>query len=270
MGFFERAHMVVSSNFNALLRRLDEPNKNLALLLEEMHGQILSAQRDLIRIVAESKRNEARAEELLADIQRWEKRAELAVRQRDDALAREALAQKRRLVEEQSRAQVTRAELLRSAAVIKHEVERMKAKRAEYEGGRNVLVTRAELEQRGGGVENLGQTGPDNPFERMRGIEESIERTDAYAAAHAELDELLSRTPLGAMTRAELDERFAELAAKDSPGVITGGPSNQHVNESVGAGATGAKETGGGETSRNEATTEEVEPGLRLRVRVEP
>ncbi|MGC4069790.1 MAG: PspA/IM30 family protein [Polyangiaceae bacterium] len=270
MGFFERAHMVVSSNFNALLRRLEEPNKNLALLLEEMHGQILSAQRDLIRIVAESKRNETRADELLGEIQRWEKRAELAVRQGDDALAREALAQKRRLVDEQSRAQAARSELLRSATFIKQEVERMKAKRAECEGGLHVLSTRSELGQRGGAVENLGQTGTDNPFERLRGLEESIERTDAYAAAHAELDELLTRTPLGAMTRAELDERFAELAAKESAGAVTDDASSHGRRMDSGAAGVDTTDIGTSTTASNDAEIEVVEQPRRLRVRLDP
>jgi phage shock protein A len=264
MGIFDRAHTVVSSNFNSLLRRLEEPNKDISLLLEEMQTQIHSAQRDLIRIVAESRRNEARAEELLAEIERWEKRAELAIRQGDDGLAREALGQKRRLVEEQNRAQQARSELLQSAAVIKHGVERMKAKRAEYAGGIHVIATRASLEQKGGGVENLGQTGSSNPFERLRGVEESIERTDAYAAAHAELDDLLSRTPLGTMTRAELDQRFAELTEKESSSAAEAEPSkDERAARTHDATAPEAATSSTGEQTPDG-------PSLRLRVRVEP
>ena len=91
MGIVDRTQAVIRSNFNALLSRFEEPGRDIAWLLNEMKEQLQGAQRELIRVVGERKRSETRLTELTSEIERWEKRAELAVRHGDDALAREAV-----------------------------------------------------------------------------------------------------------------------------------------------------------------------------------
>jgi phage shock protein A len=211
MGILERAQQVTMSSFNALLSKFEEPGRDLAQLLSDMKEQILTAQRDLIKVVAESKRLQAKAETYSSEITRWERRAELAVRRGDDALAREALAQKRRLLEAEQRNALLNAEQRKVATAMKNEIARMNQKLCEYSQRQNTTIAQVSVSGSGGVAERLGQVGTALPFDEMRNMEAAIDRSEAETAANNELDELLSQTSLGTMSRDELDARFQAL-----------------------------------------------------------
>ena len=97
MGIFERMGRVASANFNALLDRADSPEKSLDLTLREMREQLRAARREVVRSLAAEKQLRNKVAELERDVTRWASRAELAVKQGNDALARDALAFKRRV-----------------------------------------------------------------------------------------------------------------------------------------------------------------------------
>ncbi len=86
----------MSANFNALIDKADDPRKSLDQTLLEMREQILAARREVVSGVASEKQLKKKVEELDQEVEKWQRRAELAVRTDDDALAREALLQKRR------------------------------------------------------------------------------------------------------------------------------------------------------------------------------
>src|ERR1700712_3864244 len=113
MGIFSRVAQVMSSNFNALLDKADDPRKSLDLTLQEMREQIHAARKEVVSGV---------------EVEKWSARAELAVRSNDDALAREALLQKRRAVGDRDRAEAQRAEQRGSALEMKDALERMERK----------------------------------------------------------------------------------------------------------------------------------------------
>jgi phage shock protein A len=215
MGIVGRAHQVITSNFNALLSKLEEPGRDLAQVLSDMKEQILESQRELIKLVGESKRLDAQAQSYAKEIERWEKRAELAVKLGDDALAREALSQKRRLVEEQKQKITLGAEARQIAVGMKSEIARMNQKLAEYGSRQNITVAQATMARAGGGSEGLGQIGAARPFDELRRFEEAIDTKSAEIEASAEIDQLLSTTSLGVMTREEVDVRFQALEAQD-------------------------------------------------------
>jgi len=110
MGIFARASQVLSANFNALLDRADDPRKSLDQTLIEMREQIHAARKEVVSGIASEKQLKKKAGELDLEVDKWSGRAELAVKSNDDALAREALVQKRRAVGERDRAEAERAE----------------------------------------------------------------------------------------------------------------------------------------------------------------
>lgn len=211
MGIVDRTQAVIRSNFNALLSHFEEPGRDIAWLLNEMKEQLQGAQRELIRVVGERKRSETRLSELTSEIERWEKRAELAVRHGDDALAREALAQKQRLVAERDQLTRTRSELQRAAIEMKSEVDRMKRTHQDYASRQGTIAAQVSQSRAGGGAKGLGARPGDNHFDAFDRIENAIESDDALADAEREVAETLDRTTLGTMTGTELDEQFKQL-----------------------------------------------------------
>ncbi|MEJ7735190.1 MAG: PspA/IM30 family protein [Polyangiaceae bacterium] len=131
MGIFDRMGKVISSNVNALLDKAEDPKKSLDLILEEMKDQLRAAKKEMVDGVAAEKVLRKKVDELDADVERWEKRAELALKAEDEKLAREALVQKKRVVAERDRAEALRAEQRAAVLNMKSEMERMEQKQKE-------------------------------------------------------------------------------------------------------------------------------------------
>ena len=92
MGIFDRFSKVISSNMNALLDKAEDPRKSVELLIEEMREQIRRGRQEVVSAVAAEKRLRAKVKELDDQIEKWGRRAELAVKAGDESLAREGVA----------------------------------------------------------------------------------------------------------------------------------------------------------------------------------
>lgn len=96
MGIFDRMGKVISSNVNSMLDKAEDDKKLLELNLEEMAEQLKSGRQDVIAAVAAEKQLKKKSDDLKSEVEKWEKRAELALKSEDEPLAREALKQKKR------------------------------------------------------------------------------------------------------------------------------------------------------------------------------
>ena len=221
MGIFSRVAQVMSSNFNALLDKAEDPRKSLDLTLREMREQIQAARKELVSAVASEKQLKKKVDELDQEVEKWSSRAELAVRGDDDALAREALLQKRRAMGDRDRAEAMRGEARGSALEMKDALERMERKVKELELRKGTIATRVQQAKAGGGVEALGKTssGP-SAFDEFRRMEDKVETAEHTVTALGEVDSLLDpRGPTG-LSPAELEAKFRalETGASASPG----------------------------------------------------
>ena len=79
MGIFDRMGKVISSNVNALLDKAEDPNKSLGLIVEEMKDQIKAARKELVEGLAAQKVLQKKVDELDGEVQKWDRRAELAL-----------------------------------------------------------------------------------------------------------------------------------------------------------------------------------------------
>src|SRR6185369_15042429 len=80
MGIFDRMGKVISSNLNAMLDRAEDDKKLLELNLEEMGEQLKTGRQDVVAAVAAEKQLRKKADDLKAEVEKWEKRAELKLR----------------------------------------------------------------------------------------------------------------------------------------------------------------------------------------------
>ena len=91
MSTFSRLRYVMAANVNALIEKAEDPQKLLRALIREMEDAGEDARMACAELLAEQQRL-ARAEESLTDeLSRWQQRAEAAVAQDRDDLARDAL-----------------------------------------------------------------------------------------------------------------------------------------------------------------------------------
>jgi phage shock protein A len=231
MGIFDRMGKVIQSNLNGLLDKAEDDKKLIELNLDEMDSQIKAGHQEVIQAVAAEKQLRKKAEELLADVERWDKRAELALKSGDEALAREALKQKKRVSGEAEQADKARA-LQRDVALrMKEELERMKEKLSELKMRKGSIIARAQQARAGSGAEQLGTRGTGgSAFESFKRMEEKIEGREAEGAAMAEVEEAL-----GKGEKAEdLEAKFRDLERQTSAGGA-GGNGSSEIDEELAA-----------------------------------
>lgn len=212
MGIFDRMGRVISSNFNSLLDKADDPRKSIEQTLREMRDQIKAARQEVVRAVAAEKQLRQKAGELDAELEKWSKRAELAVKHDDDDLAREALMQKKRVTGERDRAEALRAEQRGAALEMKAELERMEQKLTELESKKSTIITKAKQAKAGGGAEGLGAGGGTSAFDEFRRMEDQISGVETAVQAQREVEEALGggRGP-GGLTKDEVEAKFRAL-----------------------------------------------------------
>ncbi len=211
---------VASANFNALLDRADSPEKSLDLTLREMREQLRAARREVVRSLAAEKQLRNKVTELERDVARWGSRAELAVKQGNDALARDALAFKRRIAAERDRTEKLRSEQRENALEMKAEFERMERKMEEFSARQGTISVLARQAVAGGGAEALGAGPGGSPLSAWQDLEDRLDNVDAVFEAQREVDVALAeqRGPTG-LSRAEVEAQFLALerGAVDAP-----------------------------------------------------
>lgn len=99
MGIFTRFMDIVNSNINALLDKAEDPEKMLKLMIQEMEDTIIELKTSCSAKMAEEIKIGKRYTEAKDCIDRWQKRAEMAVECGKENLAREALVEKRKAME---------------------------------------------------------------------------------------------------------------------------------------------------------------------------
>jgi len=219
MGIFDRMGRVISSNFNALLDNLDDPSKSVELLLEKMQEQLRAARHEIVRAVAAEKQLKEKVDTLDAEATKWTARAELALKKDDEALAREALTQKQRVVVERDSAEALRAEQRGAALEMRTELTRMEQKLKEFTLRKSTIAAQAQIARAGSGPEALGRTGGSaNPFDELRRMEDQIEGVEASVQAQRELDQALGTRGPSGLSTAEVEAKFRALESGASEG----------------------------------------------------
>jgi phage shock protein A len=215
MGIFDRMGKVISSNVNSLLDKAEDDGKLLELNLEEMAEQLKAGRQDVIAAVAAEKQLRKKADDLKGDVERWEKRAELALKSEDEALAREALRQKKRCETEYENAEKARNDQRDIALKMKDELERMEEKLEALKLRKGTIAARAQQARAGSGSESLGARGGSSAFDNFRKMEEKIEGREQEGIAMQEVEEAIGNGP----DRRALEEKFRDLER----GLGTGG-----------------------------------------------
>ena len=190
MGIFARLRTLLTSNLNDLISSSEDPEKMLNQIVLDMSNQLLEAKRQVAASIADEKRLAKQVEQETANATEWERRAMLAVRSGDDALAKEALARKKehqtlaeQFQEQWSKQKQAVDQLKLALRALNNKIEEAKRKK-------NLLIARKKRAEAQKAIQET-MTGLKNAsafetFDRMAG---RIEQMEAEAEAHAELNE---------------------------------------------------------------------------------
>ncbi len=94
MGAFSRLRYVIAANVNALIEKAEDPEKLLRALIREMEDASEEARMASADLLAEQQHLERLEGQLSDEVEQWQRRAENAVTENRDDLARAALKAK--------------------------------------------------------------------------------------------------------------------------------------------------------------------------------
>jgi phage shock protein A len=202
MGLIDRIMRVIRANLNSLVGQAEDPEKVLEQAVEDMQQDLIQLRQAVAQAIATQKRTERQASQAESTAQEWYNRAQLALSNSDENLAREALTRRKSY---QETAKAMRSQRLQEADVVTKLKENMRAlegKISEAKTKKDLYIARARSAQASQKInEMLGNVGTGNALSAFERMEEKVMQLEAQSEA---LEELGSN---------ELEKRYAALEA---------------------------------------------------------
>ncbi|AUX24477.1 phage-shock protein [Sorangium cellulosum] len=206
MGIFARLATLIKSNLNDLISRSEDPEKMLNQVVIDMSNQLIEAKKQVAVSIADEKRLAKQAEQEAANAAEWERRAMLAIKAGDDALAKEALNRKKEhdqlanTYKDQWQKQKQAVDQLKTALrVLNTKIEEAKRKK-------NVLIARKKRAEAQKAIqETMSGLNNASAFETFDRMANKIDQIEAEAEAAGEIAEQYTGDTLA--------QRFGQLEA---------------------------------------------------------
>lgn len=190
MGFFGRLATLIKSNLNDLISKSEDPEKMLNQIILDMNAQLVEAKKQVAIAIADEKKLHRQYQSEKAVAEEWQKKAMLAVRAGDDALAKEALQRKKeheqiqKAFEDQWKKQNTAVNQVKAA------LQALNNKIGEAKRKKDVLVARNNRAKAMQEIQKtMGSLQDTSAFDAFSRMEARIEQTESEAEAAGELAE---------------------------------------------------------------------------------
>ncbi len=202
MGLIDRIQRVIRANLNSFMSSANDPEKLLEALVMEMQDNLLQLRQAVAQAIATQKRTERQSAQAQLTVEEWYRRAQMALQQGSELLAREALT-KRRAYQEQQTTLSTQIEQQKTLVdKLKKDMRTLELKIAEVKTKKDMYIARARSAEASYKLQEMLRSSSSqlNAFERM---EEKVSQLEAQTEAIALLD------------TDELQQRFASLESSN-------------------------------------------------------
>jgi phage shock protein A len=197
MRLFQRIGDIIAANLNDLVDRFEDPEVMLKQAIREMETMIETATGAAARGIAGERLLTRDLSEHERKASRWNARAEKAVQQDDDDLARQAItrAHEHEAMAMALRQQRSRAE--HTARALRGQVAAMRAKQAEARRKLESLSARRQLAETGRALRGMAcaSSHKANGFARFEQMHRQIDQAEFEADALGELYESTDWSP---------------------------------------------------------------------------
>ncbi len=204
MSIFTRVKDIVSSNLNAMLDKAENPEKLIKQMIQEMEDTLVEIKASCAGVMANKASVERSLDQANNHSTNWENRATLAISKGRDDLAREALVEKRRYIEELERLNNEAAQFDNVVAQYKKDIEELETKLKTARDKHKTLVQRhAQVQKRHQVQSTIRKVTNTDAFARFEALENRIDRMDAEADL------------VNVKTKPTLEDEFSKLAGDD-------------------------------------------------------
>ena len=191
MGVFKRISDIISANLNELTEQFEDPEKMLKQAVREMEASIAEVTGQTAKAMANEKTLARELERNRAQRDQWQDRAEKAVEDGNDGLARKALARRNEnekvvaaLEDQIEAAQEASGTLKRQLAAMKAKLAEAKRNLATLSARKRAADFRKKLDAQAAGLTTEVDESGFAKFDRLKS---KVEQAEAEAEALAEL-----------------------------------------------------------------------------------
>ena len=231
MNVFKRIHDIFSSNVNHALDKMEDPAKMIRYTIVEMENSLAKAKDSAAQTLANIRAREVELKSEKEAVARWEVRAQLAVKNGKDDLAREAISEKQTAGARVTALETEIAELKNINASQEAQIVKLTEKLEEVKGKERTLVARAQHAKEKIKIEKqISSTDCGAAIKRFNEMEEKVERLEAEAAVasknyenEAKFTEMESND--------SIDKELAELKAKINGSVVAAEPAEAPASQ---------------------------------------
>jgi phage shock protein A len=188
MGLFDRVSRIIRSNMNALVSSAEDPEKILNQTIQDMSEDHYQMRQAVAQAIASQKRMERQYEQAQQSVNEWQSRAELALRNNNEALAREALVRKKTFAETAQSMKRQLDEQTKQVDILRTNMTKLESKISEAKTKKDMLIARARSAKASQQInEVIGRVNTTNAFSAFERMEEKVNSLEAQSAAVAEL-----------------------------------------------------------------------------------
>jgi len=217
MGMFTRFADIINANINSMLDKAEQPEKMIRLIIQEMEETLVEVRSTAAKHIAEKKTLQRQIDSLEKGINHWQEKAELAVAKGRDDLAKSALAEKHKNVQQAEQVNEEMSKLDEFLMAVQDDSQRLQEKLSEAKRRQEALLLRQEsavvrLKVR----EKASRYNIDEAITRFERYQEKIDRVEAEVEAY---DMTQSQSDLDSQFKAletneHIDDELASLKKK--------------------------------------------------------
>lgn len=185
MGMFSRINDIVQANINAMLDKAEDPEKIIRLIIQEMEETLVEVRTDAARYIAQQKTLARQIDNTNKEIASWQDKAQLAMNNDKESLAKAALVEKQKYVAKLSSLQEQESHLAESIEKIQHDTSRLNTKMAEAKAKQKVLIQRKYSAETRLKVKQANHENKiDDAMSRFESYEQRIDYLEAQVDAY--------------------------------------------------------------------------------------
>ncbi len=208
MGMFSRINDIVQANINAMLDKAEDPEKIIRLIIQEMEETLVEVRTDAARCIAQQKTLTRQMDGATKQINGWQDKAQLAMNNDKEALAKAALIEKQKYVAKLTSLEEQQAHLTETIEKIQEDTSRLNSKLAEAKAKQKTLVQRRNSAQTRLKVKQANHESKiDDAMTRFENYEQRIDYLEAQVDAYD-----LTKSSDAASLQAQFDAMEADEA----------------------------------------------------------
>lgn len=212
MGFFDRLSRLLRANLNDLVSKAEDPAKILDQSVADMQADLVKLRQAVATAIASQKRLQNQAEQAEAQARTWYERAELALKEGKEELAREALSRRKTYTDSATALNAQISGQAGQVDTLKRSLTALEGKIGEAKTKKDMLKARAQAAQAQEQLQNaVGSLNTNSSMAAFDQMEEKVLNMEARSQAAAELAGADLESQFAALEGSNVDEELAAL-----------------------------------------------------------